>query len=186
MEERERTWIDGVQNGDEEAFEQMFRAYYPQLCRFAAEYVDSPNRARDLVQDVFLRIWERRREWTLRRSLKAYLYRAVRNRALNEVRHQDTKHEVEADLEYRTDGRDRRTAVDAVHAGGLSAEVEEAIRALPERRRVAFLLHRRHGLTYREIARAMGITPKTVENQIGRALKALREKLAPVFSRELK
>jgi RNA polymerase sigma-70 factor (ECF subfamily) len=186
MQDRERTWIDGVQNGDEEAFERMFRAYYPRLCRFAAEYVDSSNRARDLVQDVFLRIWERRREWTLRRSLKAYLYRAVRNRALNVVRHRDTKQEAEADLEYRTDGRDRRTAADAVHAGALSTEVEEAIAALPERRRIAFLLHRRHGLTYKEIARAMGITPKTVENQIGRALKALREDLAPVFTHELK
>ena len=186
MQERERTWIDGVRDGDEEAFERMFRAYYPQLCRFAAEYVDSANRARDLVQDVFLRIWERRREWTLRRSLKAYLYRAVRNRALNAVRDQGTRQEAEAGLEHRTEGAARRTAVDTVHAGTLSQEVEEAIDALPERRRIAFLLHRRHGLTYKEIARAMGITPKTVENQIGRALKALREDLAPVVSHELK
>ena len=186
MKERERTWIDGIQNGDERAFEEMFRAYYPQLCRFAAEYVDSANRARDLVQDVFLRIWDRRAEWTVRRSLRAYLYRAVRNRALNAVRHRDTRHDAQEDLEYTTDGRERRTAADAVHAGALSEEVDDAIQNLPERRRTAFLLHRRHGFTYKEIACAMGITPKTVENQIGRALKALRDELAPIFSQELK
>lgn len=186
MLERERMWIDGVQNGDEEAFESMFRAYYPQLCRFAAEYVDSANRARDLVQDVFLRIWERREEWTVQRSLKAYLYQAVRNRALNEVRNQGTRHEAEEDLEYRTEGLESQTAADAVHASALSEEVQEAIGRLPERRRTAFLLHRRHGLTYKEIACAMGITPKTVENQIGRALKTLRNELAPIFSHELK
>jgi len=186
MQERERAWINGVQDGDETAFEDMFRAYYPRLCRFAAEYVDSANRARDLVQDVFLRIWEQRAEWTVQRSLKAYLYRAVRNRALNEVRRRDTRHEAEEDLEYTTDGNTREGAVEAVHGGVLSEKVEAAIQALPKRRRTAFLLHRRHGLTYKEIARAMDITPKTVENQIGRALKALRNDLAPIFSRELK
>lgn len=186
MQEREQEWIDGVRNGEEKAFEKMFRAYYPRLSRFAAEYVDSAGRARDLVQDVFLRIWERREGWSIQRSLKAYLYQAVRNRALNETRHQDTKHEVEEDLKYTSDGRDRRTAADVAHESALSKEVEQAIRSLPERRRMAFLLHRRHGFTYKEIACVMDITPKTVENQIGRALKSLREELAPIFSHELK
>lgn len=186
MQECEQTWIDGIQDGNERAFENMFRAYYSRLCRFAAEYVDSEHRARDLVQDVFLRIWERRAEWTVQRSLKAYLYRAVRNRALNAMRRRDTRHEAKEDLKHTTERRTRGTAVEAVHAGVLSEEVETAIQALPERRRTAFLLHRRHGLTYKEIASAMGITPKTVENQIGRALKALRDDLAPIFSHELK
>jgi len=186
MEQCEQQWIEDIRSGNESAFEEMFRAYYPRLCRFAAEYVDSTNRARDLVQDVFLRIWERREEWVVRRSLKAYLYQAVRNRALNQARNEDTKQSVEEDLQYRTDGRERRTATDAIHANTLSEEVEAAIQALPERRRMAFLLHRRHGLTYKEIACAMGITAKTVENQIGRALKTLRNELAPLFSHRLK
>lgn len=186
MKESEQKWIDGVREGDERAFERMFRAYYPKLCRFAAEYVDSKDRARDLVQDVFLRIWEGRADWTVRRSLKAYLYQAVRNRALNEVRRQNTKHEIEDDLEYTVDRVTGESATDSIHESALSQEVEEAIADLPERRRVAFLLHRRHDFTYEEIACIMDITPKTVENQIGRALKSLREALSPVFSRELK
>lgn len=186
MQECEQKWIDGVRNGKERAFEKMFRAYYPRLCRFAAEYIDSANRARDLVQDVFLRIWERRKEWTVQCSLRAYLYQAVRNRALNEARRTNTKHEAEEDLATTTEQWERPMAADAAHESALSAAVEEAIDELPERRRMAFLLHRRHGFTYEEVACVMGITSKTVENQIGRALKSLREELAPIFSRELK
>lgn len=185
MNERERTWIERIQSGDEEAFREMFSAYYPRLCRFAAEYVDSPDWARDLVQDVFLKIWEQRAGWEVRSSLKAYLYRAVRNQALNQVRQNDTRHEVQDDLEYTTEGAERQTADETVHAQRLSEEVEEKISELPERRRMAFLLHRRHGFTYKEVAHIMGITPKTVENQIGRALKSLREKVDFLFSREL-
>ena len=185
MTERERNWIEQIRRGDESAFEDMFRAYYPQLCRFAAEYVDSESHARDLVQDVFLRIWDRRADWMVRRSLKAYLYQAVRNRALNHVRQQDTRHDIEDDLEYTTDRTEPRTAADACHENRLSKEANEAIDDLPERRRMAFLLHRRHGFTYKEIASIMDITPKTVENQIGRALKSLRETLDPLFTQKL-
>lgn len=185
MEQREREWIDGIREGDEQAFENVFRAYYPRLCRFAAEYVDSANRARDVVQEVFLRIWERRETWTVQRSLKAYLYQAVRNRALNESRRKTTKQEAEKDLAYTTEPSTRSKAADAAHGSALSEAVDEAIGELPERRRMAFLLHRRHGFTYEEIACVMGITGKTVENQIGRALKSLRKELSPIFSREL-
>ena len=102
----------------------MFEAYFPRLCRFAAQYVDSENRARDVVQEVFLQLWERRRKWTVRSSLKAYLYQAVRNRALNRVRQKNTKHEVEEHVEHTTDGAERRTAEEAFHASDLSEKVE--------------------------------------------------------------
>jgi RNA polymerase sigma-70 factor (ECF subfamily) len=185
MQDRQQRWIDGVRNGDEEAFEAMFRAYYPQLRRFAAEYVGTDGRARDVVQDIFLRIWEKGDEWTIRRSLKSYLFQAVRNRALNEIRHRGTKEEAEDELAYEREGTDGRTALDDVHESALSKEVQAAIDDLPERRRMAFLLHRRHGFTYKEVACIMDITPKTVENQIGRALKSLREALSPIFSRKI-
>ena len=185
MQENEQEWIEGIRTGDEAAFEEMFRAYYPKLCRFAAEYVDSSGRARDLVQDVFLRVWDGRSEWRVDRSLKAYLYQSVRNRALNEVRNRDTRNAAVDDLEYTSSRHRKPSAADAAHGNALSRQVDEAIQSLPRRRRMAFLLHRRHGFTYQEIATVMGITAKTVENQIGRALKSLREELAPVFSHDL-
>lgn len=186
MKEREQRWVEQIRTGDENAFEMMFRTYYPRLCRFAADCVHSESRARDLVQDVFLRIWERRTEWKVRDSLKAYLYQAVRNRALNHVRRRDATDEMKNGLQYTKEDVQPRTADDVLHAGILSQEVEKAISQLPERRRMAFLLHRRHGLTYKEIAQVMEIARKTVENQIGRALKSMREELDSVFSRELK
>lgn len=155
----------------------MFDAYYPGLCAFAAEYVGSYNRARDIVQEVFLAIWERRREWEVRGSLKSYLYQAVRNRALNAVRRDDARRRAHDTIGQRAASAVHRTAEDQVYYRQLSEAVEHAIAQLPERRRMVFLLHRKHGFTYAEIAQIMDITSKTVENQMGRALKFLREQL---------
>lgn len=184
MKKEEREWIERIQAGEEQAFREMFEAYYPNLCGFAADYVNSVDQARDIVQDVFLKIWNQREEWTIRTSLKSYLYQSVRNRALNELRRANTRGEIEDYLEHTSAGSNRRTADDTFRMKELSEDVEKAIAELPDRRRMAFLLHRRHGFTYKEIARIMEISPKTVENQIGRALKSLRDQLADKFSRE--
>lgn len=173
----EDQWASHIRDGDRQAFKEMFYAYYPRLCAFAAEYVGSTNRARDVVQEVFLTIWERRREWEVRSSLKAYLYQAVRNRALNATRRKDTRQDAFDTLQQNTASVQRRTAEDRVYYYQLSDAVEQAIEQLPPRRRMVFLLHRKHDFTYAEIAQIMDITPKTVENQMGRALKFLRERL---------
>lgn len=180
MKKPEHRWAEQIREGDRAAFEEMFYAYYPQLCAFAVEYVKSQDRARDVVQEVFLRIWERRAEWNLRGSLKAYLYQAVRNRALNHVRRNKRR-----DLDTPLDGHDAlsngQTAEDQFHFRELSDAVQDAISQLPERRRMTFLLHRRHGFSYAEIAQIMDVTSKTVENQIGRALKFLRSQIFSTF-----
>lgn len=155
----------------------MFDAYYPGLCVFAAEYVGSYNRARDIVQEVFLAVWKRRREWEVHGSLKSYLYQAVRNRALNAVRRHDTRRRAHDTMRQHTSSATRRTAEDQVYYHQLSEAVQRAIDQLPARRRMVFLLHRKHGFTYAEIAQIMDIASKTVENQMGRALKFLREQL---------
>lgn len=163
----------------------MFYTYYPGLCAFAAEYVSTYDRARDVVQEVFLAIWERRSTWTLHGSLKAYLFQAVRNRALNAVRNHKTRQRAYDAAEQRTPSARHRTAEDQVHYRQLSAAVQQAIAQLPPRRRMVFLLHRKHGFSYAEIAQIMDITPKTVENQMGRALKFLRAQLTHEFLSEL-
>ena len=177
MNESERQWAAHIRNGDRQAFKEMFYAYYPRLCTFAAEYVGSQDRARDVVQEVFLTIWERRREWDVHGSLKAYLYQAVRNRALNVTRRQETQRRAYDHIGYRAASSTRRTAIDQVYYHQLSDAIRRAIDQLPPRRRMVFLLHRKHGFTYAEIAQIMDITTKTVENQMGRALKFLREHL---------
>lgn len=174
----ERHWAKRVQRGDEQAFEQLFRAYYARLCAFAAGYVGSYDAARDVVQDVFLNLWIRRGQWTLHASVKSYLYQAVRNRSLNQRREEARR----AEREQAAEPKQAVPALeDEYHRKELEAAIWEAVGRLPERRRQAFVLHRWHGLTYREIARVMGTRPKTVENQIGRALKFLRERLPPEY-----
>lgn len=185
MRGKEREWVEKIRAGNEQAFREMFRAHYSKLCGFAADYLNSVDRARDIVQDVFLKVWRQREEWEVHTSLKSYLYQAVRNRALNEIRRSETKDRFESYKKHTAKELDQRTAADTFHMRNLSEDVEKAISDLPDRRRMAFLLHRRHGFTYKEIARIMEISPKTVENQIGRALKTLRDQLADRFSREL-
>jgi RNA polymerase sigma-70 factor (ECF subfamily) len=177
----EEKWITGVQAGNEGAFEDMFDAFYRRLCAFAAGIVGSKDEARQVVHDVFLKIWQRRDEWTVRRSLKAYLYQATRNQALNYTERNDRRHAVEHTMDdtKKPVRKTEHTAADELRQTELAESIWAAIDRLPERRRTAFVLHRQHDMTYSDVAEVMGISKKTVEHQMGHALKALREELPP-------
>lgn len=177
MMDQSSQWVARIRQGDREAFHAMFQAHYGGLCTFAADYVGSMDRARDVVQEVFLAIWERRASWTIHGSLRSYLYQSVRNRALNATRNRSTRHRAYRAHRYQRTAAAQRTAEDQAFYHQLATAVHRAIDQLPPRRRTAFLLHRRHDFTYAEIAQIMDITPKTVENQIGRALQFLRRRL---------
>lgn len=173
----EERWVSQVQTGDPEGLREMFYAYYPDLCRFASSYVRSESVAQGVVQDVFIDIWERRFTWVIHGSLKAYLYKAVRNKSLNHLRSEEaSKRAMETVLDRRED-HTGRTAEDVYRYSELKAAIQNAIDEMPSRRRRVFILHRAHGLTYKEIAKIMGIKPKTVENHIGRCLKYLRKEI---------
>jgi len=171
-----------IRAGDETAFDALFRDYYNGLCVFAARIVGSDAAAEEIVQDVLLRIWRRHACWEDCGSVAGYLYAAVRNRALNEIRaerfREGRQGQVALDAEITGIGGARISADERVRAGELAQAIDEAIQELPPRCRQAFLLRRQHHLSYAEIARIMEISPKTVEIQIGNALKALRKKLA--------
>jgi RNA polymerase sigma-70 factor (ECF subfamily) len=182
MSDRDSRWAERIREGDDQAFEELFRAYYSELCGFAADYLNSVDRARDIVHDAFLKIWKDKKNIKIKTSLKAYLYKTVRNMALNKIRNSNVRGEILNELSTELDGISKRTAIDEVELNKIRDEIDKAISELPERRRMAFLLHRRHGFTYKEVAKIMGVATKTVENQIGRALKSLRSKLENVFT----
>ncbi len=171
-------WVERIRDGDEQAFEELFHAFYPRLCAFAVTYVGSYDAARDVVQDVFLKIWKRRTRWRLHTSLKSYLYQAVRNQSLNHRKSEQRRRDRE---QASRPGGAALAAEDEVLRKELGEAIWAAIDQLPPRRRRAFVLHRQHGLTYKEVAQVMGTQPKTVENQIGRALKFLRKELSPEY-----
>lgn len=165
--------VERIRGGDRAAFEALFRAYYEDLCRFASSHVDSMEVAEDLVQNVFFDLWERRRAWQPEQSPKAFLFGAVRNQVLKHQRWSQVRENVQGNKALqgvRASGNPERQVQDREF---LQA-VEDVIGELPPRRRSIFLLSRRHGLTYAEIAVALDISIKTVETQMGRALQFLR------------
>ncbi|HMC96985.1 MAG TPA: RNA polymerase sigma-70 factor [Flavobacteriales bacterium] len=163
--------------GDRQAFERLFREHYRPLCAFAIQYVKDADRAEDLVQDLFFRLWQDRERITVTSSLKAYLFTAVRNRCLNALKTQGRVRSLNEEVDDRE--ADDEQGEDE-HAERI-ARVQAAIAALPEERRKVFRSSRYDGLKYHEIAERLGISVKTVENQMGKALKTLREELADLL-----
>jgi len=174
-----------IREGDEAAFVALFQRYYDLLCAFARGYVRSADDAEEVVEDVFARLWTLRAQLDIRDSVKAYLYTATRNHALNRLRHERIWSRW---LRRRPPGDPApgmsQPAIDTgeeLATSEFAAAIDAAVQGLPARCRQVFTLHRQHGLTYAEIAAVMRIAPKTVENQLGRALRLLRARLAPYF-----
>ncbi|MEM1042761.1 MAG: sigma-70 family RNA polymerase sigma factor [Bacteroidota bacterium] len=165
--------LDRIAGGDETAFRDLFHRYHSALRAFAASIAGEAD-ADEAVQDVFVGLWHRRGALSADPSLRAYLFRAARSRALN-VRRGRRR------WALRFSGLDAAETVAAPPSGGgeVSQAVAEAVARLPERQRMAFQLRHSHGLSYAEIASAMAVTPKTVENHLARALRTLRYALSP-------
>jgi RNA polymerase sigma-70 factor (ECF subfamily) len=169
--------LDRLRQGDEAAFDTIFREWYPSLVRSAESIVRSRAVAEEVVQDVMLELWRRRESLAKDSSPQAYLFQSTRNRALNHIRHERVEQKSEPELI-------RQTEISAsAHSQLVEEEIEVALRAavseLPDRCREVFELSRTHGLKYAEIATTLGISVKTVEAQMGKALRSLRVKLAP-------
>jgi RNA polymerase sigma-70 factor (ECF subfamily) len=175
--EEERGLFARLRTGDEAAFDAIFRAWYPPLVRIAEGLVRERAIAEEVVQDVLLEVWRLRERLGDEESPRAYLIRATRNRALNHLRHLRVQERgapyVESRVESPAEGASR------VVEAELDAAVRGAVADLPPRCREVFELSRVHGLSYAEIAASLEISIKTVEAQMGKALRTLRERLAP-------
>lgn len=163
-----------VCTGDEGAFEQIFRAYYARLVSFACTHVGSQALAEEMVQEVFLQLWMRRAQWVVERSLAAYLFRSVRNRILNARRSLRLESAYATEVGRQTEIELSGSSDEELQEAEIGAALAHAIALLPARPRQVFLLSRRQGLSYGEIADVLGIALKTVEMHMGRALAQLR------------
>jgi len=174
--------IDRMSHDDKLAFEQIFKSYYAELCRFCLKYVRVETTAEEIVQNIFINIWERRAQIIITSSIKAYLYTAVRNRSFNYIRLQLPKDQKMVPVDnmpiIETDSKEQDMIFD-----DLKMHVKTAIENLPTKCRIVFNLSRNSGLTYKEIAEELDISIKTVENQIGVALKKLRVQLRPIWDK---
>ena len=165
------------------SFSELYLMYYPKLVRFAKEFVVLEEDAENITQDVFTDLWERRDAIDHIENVNAYLFRLVRNRCLDYLKHkvfeQKYAENVQAsfEIELKLQSLDRFDVSDISEGNEMERLVRDAINSLPKRCRDIFLLSRMKGLKYREISEKLGISVNTVECQMGIALKKLRVKL---------
>jgi RNA polymerase sigma-70 factor (ECF subfamily) len=180
MYEEENILIERLRKGDMRAFEQLFKEYYEMLCYFANRFIDNMPVAEEMVADVYTSVWEKRETLLISSSFRAYIYRAVRNRCLNHIKHQRIER---AYMDYvRHHHLITDEGMDSAREEELAKEVEEAIESLPERCRQIFKMSRYDELRYLDIARELQLSPKTVERQMMIALEKLRRHLKHLFA----
>lgn len=156
-----------------ETFEKVFQSYYQPLAGFAYQYLSDHDLAEEMVQDTFSSIWQKAEKIDIKTTVKSYLYGAVRNGCLNYLKHQRVVREHEA---YEL-GRDDADQIDFLELDELQTEIDNALAQLPEKCRQIFEMSRYEEKKYQEIADELGISIKTVETQMSRALKVMRKSL---------
>lgn len=177
MQLTEQEIVGAIRQGNDRIFETVFRKYYQSLCNYANSMLKEMDEAEEIVQNLFSALWEKRADLEISISLKSYLYRAVHNHCLNRIKHLKIREEYQqyANNYYESS---YESVNQAVMKSELERKIDEAIDKLPEQCRLIFRLSRYEELKYHEIAEQLGISPKTVENQVGKALKILRVELA--------
>ena len=173
--------LDRLRKGDESAFDAIFRTWYPSLVRASESIVRTRAVAEEIVQDVMLELWKRRESLADDSSPQAYLFQSTRNRSLNHMRHIRVEQQG-APYARRPESMDA-TAHSQLVEDEMRAAMERAIASLPDRCREIFELSRTKGMKYLEISALLGISVKTVEAQMGKALRVLRDELAPWLRR---
>ena len=163
--------LSAVQRGDQKAFDTLFRSYYPMLCAYGHRFVELED-AEEIVEDSLLWIWENRETLVIESSLNSYLFKMVYRRALNKLAHIDATQR--ADTRFYEEMQEMLQDTDYYQIEELAKRIEDAVAALPESYREAFVMHRFRDMSYKEIAETLGVSPKTIDYRIQQALKQLR------------
>lgn len=176
MKLRENNEFRKIVKGDLHAFERVFKNYYEDLCFFAYKYLKDMDIAQQTVQDIFFILWKNRQSIDVQTSLHSYLYAATKNHCLKYIR---SKKYEEKYINYSKVAPENKVAtpIDELNVKELNQIIELTLKSLPERTKLIFTLSRYKGLKYYEIAEKLSISVKTVEANMGKALKALRKNL---------
>ncbi len=188
MREEETIIIGKLTDGDDSGFRGLFDLYYKRLFHYAISYLDDDAIAEDLVQDLFLSIWEKKRDLNINSSLSSYLYTSVHNRCIQHLRKRKVREkykdkillkqkEVEMMLSHSSD-----FTIGELDLKETQAIVDKTLRNLPEKTREIFQLSRKQYLTNAEIAEIKEISIKTVEYHISSALKSFRKAFGLISS----
>jgi RNA polymerase sigma-70 factor (family 1) len=159
--------------GNDRDFERLFKSFYPRLCAYAVTMIHDRDEAEEIVQTLFCRLWEQRSSLDITISVQAYLFRAVRNATLNHIKKTQIRDAYKT-MNLDTINNNPDYQPDRIAQSDITKRLENAISSLPEQCRLIFKMSRYEEMKYKEIADQLGISIKTVENQMGKALKILR------------
>jgi len=163
-----------IKIGDVVAFSTLFESYYVKLCFFCCRYLVDMDLSRSVVQQVFVDLWVKREKLSVEYSIKSYLFQAVKNRAIDQLRQNKNNVQISDAISEMA----QTSFHDIVEEVELNDRINKSINLLPQKCREIFLMSRFESLKYTEIAEKLNISVKTVEMQIGIALKKLREELS--------
>lgn len=170
----EKQVITQVVTGDLNTFEMVFRDYYKPLVRYGSTFLKDSDEAEDVVQQVFVSLWEKKEQLAIHTSIRAVLYKSVQNACLNKIKHLKVRTVYAEDLKATAVHDD---SSDPVQVNELNERIQVAVENMPEQCGRIFKMSRFEQLRYQEIADQLGLSVKTVENQMGKALKIVREEL---------
>jgi RNA polymerase sigma-70 factor, ECF subfamily len=178
MEEKEIAALIGLKNGEEPALRWIFDHYYGFLVHEINRYIKDEDTCKDIAQEVFAEIWRKRTQINIEISLKAYLRRAGYNRAINQIKN-NKRLQLDNDADYHLEKLSEPPAETNFDNTSFSLEdrLHQTINLLPEKCRIVFNLSRFEQKSHKEIAEELDISVKTIENQITKALKFLREEM---------
>jgi len=169
--------IRRIRQGDKQEFEKLFRSSYVSLVRYAKTILKDHDTAEEIVQDLFFRLWQDRGQLTIESSLNGYLFRSVHNRSLHFIEHQKVVDRHAGEIAASAD-QTAEPVIEAIYYSELQSKVARVLERLPERCSVIFRMSRFEGLKYNEIAEKLSLSLKTVEANMGKALKEFRKALA--------
>lgn len=163
---------------NQQIFKQLFLKYYNPLCNFAYRIVPDFNKVEDIVQDVFLNFWKLNPDIDENKSIKSYLFSATKNRALEEIRKQNTSNKYMFEWVKDNKNEQNHSGEDEEWEDWVKIElIYSSLRHLPPKCKEVFELSKINGLTYTQIAERLNISPKTVENHMSKAFIILRKTL---------
>jgi RNA polymerase sigma-70 factor (ECF subfamily) len=173
---RDTEIIGRIREGDVGQFESLFRSSYVSLVRYAKTLIKDHDTAEEMVQDLFFRLWQDKEKIKIESSLNGYLFRSVHNKCLHYIEHNKVVERHAEDMSYRQTNIQENPS-DILQYQELQARIARILEKLPERCGKIFCMSRFEGLKYAEIAEKLSVSVKTVESNMGRALKEFRKEL---------
>ena len=173
---RDNEIIGRIRQGDIKQFETLFRSFYASLVKYARTLIKDQDTAEEIVQDLFFRLWQDKEKIKIESSLNGYLFRSVHNRCLHYIEHLKVVERHVQEISYEPESQSESPA-DVMHYKELQAKIARTIENLPERCGQIFCMNRFEGFKYSEIAEKLSVSVKTVEANMGKALKEFRKVL---------